>query len=251
MTQLFSRSADTIFRTSLVGGVVLVVVVTFAMLAIARSPYMTNQNVTVEQPVPFSHQHHVADVGIDCRFCHQTVETSPRAGVPSTEVCMNCHRELWNQTDMLAPVRDSFRSDEPLRWNRVHDLPDYVYFNHSIHIHKGIGCYSCHGDVSEMALVRRAQPLTMQWCLACHRDPERHVRPRELVFETKPLEELLARREAEHGPVGAVFASTLQSPDVPATSATWALTTNIVELREQLTSDYKLKSRTDCYTCHR
>ncbi len=165
------------------------------MFALARSPYMTDKNVTVEQPVPFSHQHHVADIGIDCRYCHQTVETSARAGVPSTQVCMNCHRDLWNQAPMLAPVRESFRDDRPLLWNRVNDLPDYVYFNHSIHIHKGIGCYSCHGDVSEMPLTRRDQPLTMQWCLDCHRDPEKHVRPRGLIYVTKPLKELAGRDE--------------------------------------------------------
>lgn len=140
MPQLFPKSADTILRTTLVGGVLLVTGLGSIMFAVARSPYITEQDVTVEQPVPFSHQHHVADIGIDCRYCHQTVETSARAGIPSTQVCMNCHRNLWNQSEMLAPVRDSFRDEQPLAWNRVHDLPDYVYFNHSIHIHQGIGC---------------------------------------------------------------------------------------------------------------
>src|SRR5665213_1628982 len=154
MSQLFSKTADTLLRGSLFGTVAIVGLTGSAMLAVVRSPYMTDQDVTVEQPVPFSHQHHVADIGIDCRYCHQTVETSARAGVPSTQICMNCHRDLWNQAPMLAPVRDSFRNDQPLKWNRVHDLPDYVYFNHSIHIHKGIGCFSCHGEVGEMALMR-------------------------------------------------------------------------------------------------
>ena len=229
VSQLFSRSADTIFRTSLVGGVVLGIVIVCAMLAIARSPYMTNQYMTVEQPVPFSHQHHVADIGIDCRYCHQTVETSARAGVPATQVCMNCHRELWNQTDMLAPVRASFRTDEPLHWNRVHDMPDYVYFNHSIHIHKGIGCYSCHGRVDEMALTYRAYPLTMKWCLDCHRDPKQHVRPRELVFQPKPLAELIAQNSASS-----------EAEEI-----------SLEGLQERLSEEYHLKSRTDCYTCHR
>ncbi|MEO8495584.1 MAG: cytochrome c3 family protein [Planctomycetota bacterium] len=229
MSQLFSKAADTILRTALVGAVGLAGVVGSVMFAVARSPYVTDQNVTVEQPVPFSHQHHVGDIGIDCRYCHQTVETSARAGVPSTQVCMNCHRDLWNQSDMLAPVRDSFRDNRPLLWNRVHDLPDYVYFNHSIHIHQGIGCYSCHGDVSEMPLLRRDQPLTMQWCLDCHRNPEKHVRPRDLVFVTKPLDELAARDE------------------VAAASPT----VSVEKLREHLAEEFELESKTNCYTCHR
>lgn len=248
VAQLFSRSADTIFRTLLVGAVLLFGAVVAAMLAIARSPYMTNQDVTVEQPVPFSHQHHVADVGIDCRYCHQTVETSPRAGVPPTQVCMNCHRELWNQTEMLAPVRNSFRDEVPLQWNRVHDLPDYVYFNHSIHIHKGIGCYSCHGEVGEMALMRRAQPLTMQWCLDCHRDPEKHVRPREWVFDPKPLSKLLAHHKRD----GLRFlAESDKDPTKPDASPTSESAPPPETLRGELARRYKLKSRTDCFTCHR
>ncbi|GAA4468053.1 cytochrome c3 family protein [Novipirellula rosea] len=189
-----------------------------AMLVIARSSYVTGQHIAVTQEVPFSHQHHVADIGIDCRYCHQNVETSPRAGLPTTQVCINCHRKLFNQTDLLAPVRASLREGKPLHWNRVHDLPDYVYFNHSIHVHKGIACYECHGNVGEMPLIMQAQPLTMQWCLDCHRDPQQHVRPRELVFEPQPLEKLVA------------------NPNV---------------LRKELAEEYELTSRTDCYTCHR
>lgn len=220
MSQLFSQSADTIFRVSLVGSLLLAGTLLSVVLVVARSPYMTNQGVAVEQVVPFSHQHHVGDVGLDCRYCHQTVETSPRAGVPSTQVCMNCHRDLWNQAAMLGPVRDSFRTGRPLAWNRVHDLPDYVYFNHSIHIHKGIGCYSCHGDVSEMPLTRREQPLTMQWCLDCHRAPQRHVRPREFVFVTKPMAELNETSGAGSD-------------------------------RELLADSLNVKSKTNCTTCHR
>lgn len=226
MAQLFSQSTDAVYRTVMVGGVLLVSVSVCAMLVIARSPYMTDQDVTLEQPVPFSHEHHVADIGIDCRYCHQSVETSARASVPSTQVCMNCHRDLWNQTDTLAPVRASLRDDKPLHWNRVHDLPDYVYFNHSIHIHKGIGCYECHGRVGEMALIRRDQPLTMQWCLDCHRDPQQHVRPRSLVFHPKPLEELVSFPDPANGE-------------------------SLSDRRAKLADEYDLKSRTDCYTCHR
>lgn len=223
MPQLFSQSSDTVFRSLLVGGGVVVCLLLGSMFVLARSPYMTDQDVVVEQPVPFSHVHHVRDIGIDCRYCHQTVETSPRAGVPATQVCMNCHRQIWNQADMLEPVRASYRDDKPLHWNRVHDLPDYVYFNHSVHVKKGVGCYECHGRVGEMPLMRRAAPLTMQWCLACHRDPVPHLRPAELVFDPLPLEELLSD----------------PSPD------------SLKEIRLRVARENEVHAKTDCYTCHR
>ncbi len=239
MAQLFSRSADTLFRTFLVSSLVLLVLVVLAMLTIARSADITNQNVTVGQTVPFSHQHHVGDVGLDCRYCHQTVETSAIAGVPATQVCMNCHRELWTQSEMLKPVRDSWANNEPLIWNRVHDLPDYVYFNHSIHVHKGIGCYECHGEVGKMSLTRQAAPLTMQWCLDCHRNPTPHVRPRSLVFQAKALKDLTETPE---------YREAVQA--ISSDSST-SKSEEMAKLRDQLAKDYKLHSRTDCYTCHR
>ncbi len=220
MAQLFSRSSDTLFRSALVGSGGFVCFVVAAMMVLARSPYMTNQGVTVPQEVPFSHLHHVGEIGIDCRYCHQTVEVSARAGIPSTQVCMNCHRKLWNQADMLAPVRTSYREDIPLRWNRVHDLPDYVYFNHSIHVHQGVGCYECHGRVDEMPLVSRARSLTMQWCLECHGEPVPHLRPAEFIFDPKPLEELMPEAD-------------------------------VADARERVAAKNHVESKRNCYTCHR
>ncbi|WP_291166124.1 cytochrome c3 family protein [Gimesia sp.] len=211
------------------------------MLIAARSPFMTGQDRIVEQPIPFSHQHHVGDAGIDCRYCHQGVEDSARAGVPSTQICMTCHRELWSQSDMLAPVRNSWQENRSLRWRRVHDLPDYVFFNHGIHIHKGIGCYSCHGDLSEMPLTMQARPLTMQWCLDCHRNPQQHVRPRALVFHSKPLKSLTSTN-----PFRDALSETKPEHLEAETSSA-----EIKLLQTQLAKKYKLKSRTDCYTCHR
>ncbi|HLX30943.1 MAG TPA: cytochrome c3 family protein [Casimicrobiaceae bacterium] len=145
----------------------------------------------VEQVVPFSHKHHVGDDGIDCRYCHTSVETSAFAGIPPTHTCMTCHSQLFTQQPMLAPVVASLRSDKPIHWMRIHDLPDFVYFNHSIHIAKGVGCETCHGRVDEMPLTWRVAPLTMQWCLDCHREPEKHLRPVEHVFDMgwKPRED--------------------------------------------------------------
>jgi hypothetical protein len=137
----------------------------------------------VEQPIPFSHQHHVRDDGIDCRFCHTSVEQSGSAGMPTTEVCLTCHSQLFRDAPVLAPLHESLRTQRPIAWQRVHDLPDFAYFNHSIHVAKGVGCTTCHGAVDEMPLMRRVQSLEMQWCLDCHRHPEQHVRPRESVFD--------------------------------------------------------------------
>jgi hypothetical protein len=132
--------------------------------------------------VQFSHEHHVNALGIDCRYCHTSVETSSFAGIPPTETCMTCHSQIWRDSPMLAPVRDSLAKNEPIPWNRVHDLPDYAYFNHSVHVAKGVGCASCHGRVDQMPLIWKDAPLTMEWCLGCHREPERHLRPRDQIF---------------------------------------------------------------------
>jgi hypothetical protein len=180
--QIFHRSTNTISRVSLFGAVFFLAFLGWLFGAIQRSPYVTQEGVAREQPVQFSHQHHVGAVGIDCRYCHTTVETSAFAGIPPTKTCMNCHSQIWATSPVLEPVRESFRTDESLEWTRVHDLPDFAYFNHGIHVAKGIGCETCHGRVDRMPLMWQASSLQMEWCLACHREPERFVRPREEVF---------------------------------------------------------------------
>ena len=182
MAQIFHRSTNTLSRVTIFGAVFIAGFVLWVIGGIVRSPYATDQGVTRVQPVPFSHQHHVAGLGIDCRYCHTAVETSWFAGIPPTSTCMNCHAQIWTNADMLAPVRNSFTTGTPLVWSRVHRLPDFVHFNHSIHVAKGIGCATCHGRIDRMALTYQASPLTMQWCLDCHRAPEKYVRPRDQVF---------------------------------------------------------------------
>jgi Cytochrome c7 and related cytochrome c len=147
------------------------------LMIFVRSPLFTGQSDPIEQPLQFDHRHHVADVGIDCRFCHLTVETAASAGYPPTEVCMSCHGQIWNQSPLLAPVRASYFTGRALPWRRVHQLPDFVYFNHSIHVNKGVGCVTCHGRVDQMPEVLQSAPLTMSWCLECHRDPAPRLRP--------------------------------------------------------------------------
>jgi hypothetical protein len=147
-----------------------------------RSPYYTRVGVHLDQPVPFSHQHHVSGLGIDCRYCHARVETSAFAGMPSTKTCMRCHSQIWSDSPMLAPVRASYQNGTPLHWTRVYDLPDYVYFNHAIHVTKGVACSTCHGRVDQMPLMAKAEPLHMRWCVECHRDPQLHMGPKDEVF---------------------------------------------------------------------
>ncbi|WP_439409661.1 cytochrome c3 family protein [Bradyrhizobium sp. DASA03076] len=183
--QLFRPGANTIailIMAAIGAAPVLAVGLSYEVM---RSPYVTNQNITRNQPVPFSHEHHVSGLGLDCRYCHTSVEKARFAGIPPTETCMTCHSQIWTNAQMLAPVRESLAKNKPMAWTRVNRLPDYVYFDHSIHVAKGVGCTTCHGDVGQMRLTRPAAPLTMQWCLDCHRNPEPHLRPREAVFEPK------------------------------------------------------------------
>ena len=161
-----------------------------------RSSWATKQNEFVEQPIQFSHAHHVGGVGLDCRYCHTSVEKSSFAGIPPTKTCMNCHSQIWTNAPILEPVRASFRNDTPLNWIRVNDLPDFVYFNHQIHVKQGVGCVTCHGPVDKMPLMYQAKPLLMEWCLDCHRAPEKYLRPREQVFNMAYEQPPATRRSA-------------------------------------------------------
>jgi hypothetical protein len=216
MSQIFKRSANTLSKLSLFGVLALVGGLILLAMAIGRSSYATRQHEVVTQPIQFSHLHHVTDDGIDCRYCHTSVETSAFAGIPPTKTCMNCHSQLFSTAPILEPVRVSFRDDTPLRWVRVHDLPDFVYFNHSIHVKKGVGCETCHGRVDQMPLMLQENSLQMEWCLNCHRNPERYVRPRSEVTT-----------------MGYV-------PPVPQSV-----------LGPQLVKEYGINSLTNCSVCHR
>jgi len=216
MAQLFHRSANTLAKVSIFGGLIGAGTILVIAYALDRGAYTTDVAVAKDQPVPFSHKHHVGDDGIDCRYCHTSVESSSYAGLPSTEICMSCHSQLWTNAAILEPVRASYRTGQSLAWTRIHDLPEFVYFNHSIHINKGIGCASCHGRVDQMPLTFKVNTLNMNWCVGCHREPWRYVRPREQVFNM------------EYQP--------------PA---------NQEEFGRQLVKEYKIQSLTDCWTCHR
>jgi hypothetical protein len=193
MAQIFHPSTNTFAKVTIFGAIFFLLGLAGVGLVWARSPYTTGVGVVQPQPVQFSHEHHVNGLGLDCRYCHTSVEVSPFAGMPPTHTCMTCHSQIWNDSPLLEPVRASYQTNLPLAWTRVHDLPDYVFFDHSIHLHKGVGCASCHGRVDQMPLMYKAEPMTMEWCLDCHRAPERQIRPRELVFvmDYQPAEDQL------------------------------------------------------------
>jgi hypothetical protein len=194
MAQIFHPSTNTIAKVSIFGGVFILAGVAALIMVFVRSSYATGVGVFVEQPVPFSHEHHVSGLGIDCRYCHTSVEKSSFAGIPPTETCMTCHSQIWTNAQVLEPVRVSFRTNRPIEWVRVHNLSDFVYFNHSIHVAKGVGCETCHGRADQMALTYKANTLYMEWCLDCHRHPENYIRPVEEVYTMgyQPQEEQVA-----------------------------------------------------------
>ena len=182
MAQVFNRSANNIAKISMVVAVILGGVAFYVYTQIARSSYLTGQYLEIQQPVQFSHKHHVGDDGIDCRYCHTQVETTASAGIPPTQTCMNCHNQIWSDSPYLEPVRASFRENKPIEWQRVHDLPEFAYFNHSIHVAKGVGCSTCHGQIDEMPAVYQENTLQMEWCLSCHREPEKFIRPKSEIY---------------------------------------------------------------------
>ena len=216
MAQVFHHSINTVARGSMVVGAIVGATSGLLLLLAARSPMATRQGEAREQPIPFSHVHHVGGVGLDCRYCHTSVEQGAVAGIPPTAVCMNCHSLIWSDSPTLEPVRASFRENRPLHWVRVHDLPEFVYFDHSVHVKKGVGCSTCHGRIDEMPLVWQEKTLLMEWCLECHRAPEKFLRPREKVFDPS-----------------------------------WQPPHNQLERGRELVKAYDARPRTSCSTCHR
>src|SRR5687767_1894613 len=182
MSQVSPKTANAFVRSSLFAVLALVLFLGWFIFTLMRSSWVTKQDEFVEQPIQFSHAHHVGGMGLDCRYCHTSVEKSSFAGIPPTKTCINCHSQIWSAAPILEPVRASFRDDKPLNWIRVNDLPDFVYFNHQIHVKQGVGCATCHGPVDKMALMYQATSLQMEWCLDCHRAPEKYLRPRAEVF---------------------------------------------------------------------
>lgn len=213
---LFAPRANTISRVVLVGLLAAPILFAGSLLAFARSPLVTGKNESLPQPIDFDHRHHVEDAGIDCLYCHGNALKGPLAGVPTTEACMGCHGQIWNRSPVLAPLRTAWATGEVIAWNRVYELPDFVYFDHSIHLAKGVGCETCHGRVDRMASIEQASPLTMKWCLDCHRNPAPALRPRGEI-----------------------------------TTMGWKPPEDRADLGVLLASLYDVAPRTSCTTCHR
>jgi hypothetical protein len=216
MSQIFHHSTNTIAKVSIFGTVFVLAGGLWLLLEINRSSYVTRAHEARAQPVPFSHAHHVGGLGIECRYCHTEVDRSSFAGIPPTKTCMNCHSQIWADSPMLEPVRVSLRDDVPLEWVKVHDLPDFAYFDHSAHVNKGVGCTTCHGPVERMPLVWQEKSLLMEWCLDCHRQPEKYVRPRSEVY-----------------------------------SVAYRPPADQLELGRRLVAENDIRPRTSCSACHR
>ena len=251
MAQIFHRSANTLARVSILGVVVLLAALGAIAYEAQRSAHVTRQDEARVQNPPFSHQHHVGGLGLDCRYCHTSVETSNFAGIPPTKTCMNCHSQIWTNAPMLEPVRESFRSGNSLKWERVHDLPDFVYFDHSIHINKGVGCQSCHGPVDKMPLMYQANSLQMEWCLDCHRAPDKFLRPKYVAGNaSNQVFNMTYEQPTANNPVTVNFAKH------PEWSGTYTEQRNSdgTGLGQRLIKEYNIrapKEITSCSTCHR
>ena len=215
MAQIFHRSTNTISRVSIFGAVFAIAGLLWLIAQVHRSPWSTEAHVAKQQPLQFSHERHVGGNGIDCRYCHTSVEESAVAGIPPTKTCMNCHAEIFASSPFLRPVLESFETGHAIAWTRVHDLPDFVHFDHSIHVNKGVGCTTCHGAVDRMPLIAQEHSLQMEWCLDCHRRPEAFVRPRSAVFSVR-----------------------YEQPD------------NQLEVGRRLVEEYQIQKLTSCSTCH-
>ena len=216
MTALFSPKANGVFRGVLATLLLGAGATLGGLMVFQRTPYGTGQQHEVTQPVMFDHRHHVKDDLIDCRYCHSSVEKAASAGIPPTELCLNCHAQVWNKSPLLDVVRASWFQNQPIVWTRVHNLPDFVYFNHAIHVSKGVGCVECHGRVDRMPVIQQVAPLTMGWCLDCHRNPGPRLRP---------VEEI--------------------------TNMDWKPGGDPVALGQELVKKYDVKPRVTCYSCHR
>jgi hypothetical protein len=284
MAQVFDRSSNALARMSLVLTGLIVIALGVALNSLQRSPWVTKQGQRPDQPIPFSHKHHVEGLGLQCQYCHVQVEKAAYAGIPPTKTCINCHAQIWTNADYLEPVRQSWATGASIQWIRVHDLPDFVYFNHDIHVNKGIGCASCHGRVDEMPLMYQQNTLQMEWCLNCHRNPAVNLRPTSQIYNMawegpssdKPV---WCGSTGKAGPTaGAVNCTTvdptgkgpemaaLQTPgaasgtvsDAPAggaaVPASYQKFTSQMELGKYLTAQYHIRTPNElasCETCHR
>ncbi|MBS1704265.1 MAG: cytochrome c3 family protein [Armatimonadetes bacterium] len=251
MPNLFRPSANAYAKLSLALSAALPVLLITVGSGVSRSSANTGVMNHLDQPVPFSHKHHAYELGIDCRYCHTSVEKSSYAGIPQTETCMTCHSQIWQDSPLLEPVRQSFATGQPLKWTEVNKVPEFVYFNHSIHVNRGVNCNNCHGQVQQMQITQKGRALFMSWCLECHREPEKYLftdeknpqmSPRQQVFnlylkyQSDPLGDEMNPQEKS-----LIFGNE-QKTNVKA----------LIERGNQLLKDRGVRKQelTDCTVCH-
>ena len=284
MAQIFDRSSNALARMSLVLTGLIVIALGVSLDELQRSPWVTRQGQRAEQPVPFSHEHHVMGLGLQCQYCHTSVEKSGYAGIPPTKTCMNCHSQMWTNASLLEPVRQSWATGESIPWIRVHDLPDFVYFNHEIHVNKGIGCSTCHGRVDLMPLMYQQNTLQMEWCLNCHRDPGKNLRPTSEIYNMAwagpslekpvwcsggpqdgvPTAQTVncttvdpGRADAQTASINmlpAVFDGQMEATPASSSAVNYVKFTNQKALGSYLLKEYRIRSPQElssCETCHR
>jgi hypothetical protein len=282
MPQVFDRSSNALARASLVLTGLIVIALGVTLDQLQRSPWVTRQGQRADQPIPFSHKHHVQGLGLQCQYCHTTVEVSSYAGIPPTKTCINCHSQIWTNAALLQPVRDSWATGQSIQWIRVHDLPDYVYFNHEIHVNKGIGCASCHGRVDQMPLMYMENSLQMEWCLDCHRNPAKNLRPTAEIYNMAwagpssdkpvycantgkpgPTAQGVSCTTKDSGTAGPEVAmlqvigmggTSSDVPPGPMMPASYQKFTSQEDLGRYLTAQYHIRPPseiTSCETCHR
>lgn len=244
MAQIFRPSSNTSMRLGLGTIAVLPVSVMVFFSQYTRSPFVTHISIPYEQPVPFSHEHHVTELGIDCRYCHTSVEKSARAGYPSTHTCMSCHSQIWTNSPLLEPIRESYKNNIPIKWTRLNQVPDFVYFNHSIHINRGVSCNNCHGPIQAMQMAYKGQAFQMRWCLDCHRNPENYVNEPEFVWN---LYQNIQRGKHADGSVLTDEEITLMNGEQ------YKRSTEELKKGKELVKKFHVQTESisDCTTCHR
>ncbi|GAB4456555.1 MAG: cytochrome c3 family protein [Armatimonadaceae bacterium] len=244
MAQIFSPNSNVLFRLGLGTIAVLPLALMVSISQFTRSSSVTGVEIPFEQPVPFSHEHHVNELGIDCRYCHTSVEKAASAGYPSTHTCMSCHSQIWTNSPLLEPIRESYQKNVPIKWTRLNQVPDFVYFNHSIHINRGISCNNCHGPIQAMQIAYKGQAFQMRWCLECHRNPENYVNEPDFVWN---LYQNIQRGQHADGTPLTAEEATLEKGEQ------YRRTPEELEKGKNLVKQYGVKTEqlSDCYVCHR
>lgn len=250
MPNIFGPSSNVIAKMAVMGLAASPLVIMITMSQFTRSGYVTKVGTAYEQPVPFSHEHHVTELGLDCRYCHTSVEKSAKAGYPATHTCMSCHSQIWSNSPLLEPVRESYEKNVPLKWTTLNKVPEFVYFNHSIHVKRGVNCNNCHGPVQSMQMAYKGRPFQMAWCLDCHRHPEKYVNKPEFVFGL--YEKIRKTKTGTKGDKHETIAGLTEEEQILMLGDQYVRNAKELEEGKKLVKEYNIKVEqlSDCAVCH-